>query len=195
ESDLKQFPNGAWALDPDDSARSGLRRSAGLELRDFEIHNRILRNVMFRLVLAAVAVDHHGGGAFLEGLAERVHTRDCERHGLHDARATALLIAEIAGCERLGHTLLRWQTLSLALRSDRVDRTEVLVRKGNAGREEVRRQGGKEAGRGERSLALPIWLRRALAEEPETAFLYRLENIFSSVFIELGRLLIIWCTD
>ena len=52
---------------------------------------------MFRLVLAAVNVDHHGGRALFERLAEGVHTRHRERHGLHDSRAAALLVRRIGG--------------------------------------------------------------------------------------------------
>ena len=70
------------------------KRRGGWEasvLRNLELDRGILGNVMLRLVLAPVDVDHHGGGAFLEWLAERVHARDRDRHGLHDARASALL--------------------------------------------------------------------------------------------------------
>jgi len=54
------------------------------------------------------------------------------------------------------------------------------VRKGNA-REEGEVKEAKEV--------------EDVEEKPEASFLYRLENIFSSVFMELHRFLIIWCAD
>ena len=74
---------------------------------NLELDRRILGNVVLGLVLAAVTVDHHGRGAFLERLAERVHTRYRNRHGLHNTRATALLCAGVIQWQRLDHAILR----------------------------------------------------------------------------------------
>ena len=62
---------------------------------------------MLRLVLAPVTVHHHGGGALLKRLAERVRTRYRDRHGLHDARAAALLCAGISRLCGIVQLLLR----------------------------------------------------------------------------------------
>jgi hypothetical protein len=52
---------------------------------------------MFRLVLTTVTIHHHRRGALFEWLPERVGARHRDRHGLHDARASALLRAGIGG--------------------------------------------------------------------------------------------------
>ncbi len=71
---------------------------------DLKRDHRVLWNVVLGLVLTAVAVDHHGRRAFLERLAEGIHTRDSDRHRLHDARAAAFLRAGIARWQKFGHT-------------------------------------------------------------------------------------------
>ena len=51
----------------------------------------IFQDVVFGLVAGAVAINDQGGSAFLKRTAERVHTRHCERHGLHNSRRAPLL--------------------------------------------------------------------------------------------------------
>ena len=50
---------------------------------------------MLRLVFAAVTVDHHGGGALFEGLAEGVDAGDGDGNRLHDARTAPLLCSGV----------------------------------------------------------------------------------------------------
>ena len=58
---------------------------------------------MFRLVLTSVTIHHHGRGSFLKWLAESVHTRDRNGHGLHDPRAAALLSVWVGRYQGFGH--------------------------------------------------------------------------------------------
>ena len=98
--DLKQFTHGTRSLHPDHMSRHDTRRHARLHSRNFQRDDRVLRNVVLRLILAAVAVHHHRGRAFLERLAKRVDSRYRDGNCLHDPRAPALLCAGIA----------RWQS-------------------------------------------------------------------------------------
>ncbi len=98
--DLKQFAHGTRSLHPDHMSRHDARRNARLHPRNFQRDDGILRNVMLRLVFAAVAVHHDRGRAFFERLAERVDSRYRDGNCLHDPRAPALLCAGIA----------RWQS-------------------------------------------------------------------------------------
>jgi hypothetical protein len=46
---------------------------------------------MLGLIARAMAINDQSGGAFLKWAAKRVHTRYGQGHGLHNARAAALL--------------------------------------------------------------------------------------------------------
>src|SRR5580658_1157684 len=95
QSDLKKLAHRARPLHP---YHSPLRMIwPALRARNIQRHHRILRNVMFRLILTSVAIHHHRRGALLEGLPERVGARHRNRYGLHNARAAALLCAGIGG--------------------------------------------------------------------------------------------------
>src|SRR6202034_2018125 len=101
QADLKQLADRSRTLNPYHPPQDRTCGKGGVGVWNLELDCRILRDVMFRLVLAPVTVDHHGRCAFLEGLTERVHTRHGNRHGLHNARAAALLWADVIQWQRL----------------------------------------------------------------------------------------------
>ena len=100
QADLKQLPNRSRPLHPHDMAGHDARRKRRLHARNFQGDDGILGDVVLGLVFAAVAVNHHRGGAFFEWLPERVDARYRDGNRLYDARAPALLRAGIA----------RWQS-------------------------------------------------------------------------------------
>ena len=95
QADLKKFADCAGTLDPDHPPDERPPGCASLGPRDFQGDGRVLGNVVLRLVLAAVAVDHDGRGALFERLPERIDTRDRDWHGLDNSRASTLLLAGI----------------------------------------------------------------------------------------------------
>src|SRR6202008_3133068 len=104
---LEKFADGARTLHPDHSPLNGVWRAAVLRGRNIQRNDTNLWDGVDRLVLATVAVHHHGGSAFFEGLPQSIHTRHSERDGLHDARAAALLRAGIVGQRGFVHPSLR----------------------------------------------------------------------------------------
>jgi hypothetical protein len=58
---------------------------------DFQRDPHIFQDVMLGLIARAMAINDQSGGAFLKWAAKRVHTRYGQGHGLHNARAAALL--------------------------------------------------------------------------------------------------------
>ena len=99
QSDMENFAIGAGPLNPDDSSGEQARTRSTLAGADFDGERGTFRDVMLRLILAAVAVDGNGGGEFLELLAQCVHTPYGDRHGVNDScTATVFCTTFVAGC-------------------------------------------------------------------------------------------------
>src|SRR5580704_4080697 len=89
DANLKKFANSSRALNPGYTSTRGARRLRGIVVRHLKRDPHIFQHVMFGLVAATMTANQKSGSAFLKGTAKRVNAGDGERHGLHDARATA----------------------------------------------------------------------------------------------------------
>jgi hypothetical protein len=91
DAHLKQLAHRARALDPGNARPHRARLVAGLRVGHFQRHPHVLQDIVFGLVAGPVAIDDQRRSAFLEGTAQRVHTRHRKRHGLHNPRGAALM--------------------------------------------------------------------------------------------------------
>ena len=94
-SNLKQLTHGPRPLNPCNAPSDGSRFTPRFVVGHFERNPHIFQNVVFGLVARAVAINDKRGGALLKWAAKRVHSRYCERNGLHDPAAAPLLCFRI----------------------------------------------------------------------------------------------------
>jgi hypothetical protein len=101
---LEEFAYHLRPLNPDNASLHYPWRQGWLGAGYFQRDCGILWNVVFGLVLATVAVDHHGRRPFLERLAKRVHARYVDWYSLDDASTPPLLGTGVVRWDGFDHT-------------------------------------------------------------------------------------------